>query len=106
MKPKETDGQAKVIKFDPNRMPVKVKRAKFCIHGFVWVDEEIRALRCRKCETVIDPYDFMYQWACKDRALEWSRETLEKEIERLRKITKELKREETNTKARLRRLNK
>lgn len=106
MKPKPQDEQAKVIKFDPDRMPVKVRRAKFCQHPYIWVEEESRMLRCRKCDAVIDPFDFMFQWACKDRALELSRAAFEREIERLRKITKELRREEINTRARLRRLNK
>ena len=96
--------QPKIIKFDKERLPLKIKRTKFCNHPYVWVDEEIRMLKCRKCETVIDPYDYLYQWACRDRALERSRAAFEREVERLRKITTELKRKEINTRARLRRL--
>ncbi|MCY1824935.1 hypothetical protein OW744_06670 [Klebsiella pneumoniae] len=30
-----------------------------CLHSTVWVNEKDRTLRCRKCETLIEPFDFL-----------------------------------------------
>lgn len=30
-----------------------------CLHSNVWVNEKDRTLRCRKCETLIEPFDFL-----------------------------------------------
>jgi len=65
------------------------------------IREDIRMLQCRKCESIIEPFDFLWQWACKDRNLEYTRQQLKKEIEKLGANLKELKRQEHNIKARI-----
>lgn len=94
-----------IIQLDLSRLPaVPKKREGFCQHTHVLVDEKTRMLECDACGQVIDPYDFMWEWATRDRNLQWTRDALKKDIAILRAEMEELKREERNIKSRLRRI--
>ena len=74
-----------------------------CNHSRVRVCQKTRMLKCQQCNAVIDPFDFMWEWANRDRRLEMDIKFLMKSIEKLRVELKELKRQERNIKARIRR---
>lgn len=96
-----------LIQFDPDKIPAKPKRNEdFCRHTYVVVCEKTRMLECDKCEQVIDPFDYMWEWANRDRNLAWQRDIMQKDIKRLNAEIITLKTDERNTKARLRRLNR
>ena len=89
----------------PTKLPLEPKRREgFCQHPHVFVCEQSRQLECSICEQIIDPFDYLYEWACKDRNLMSTRDALRKEIEKLKAELEALKRDERNTKQRLKRL--
>lgn len=93
------------LEFDPDKIPATPRHRKgYCCHSHVTVCEKTRMLECQNCGAIIDPFDFMWEWACKDRNLQYVRKELKKDIERLSTQLKELKRQERNTKARIRRV--
>jgi len=94
----------KVIRFDPDRAPIRIREAKWCKHPRIIVCEKSRSLECDACGAAIDPFDFMLRWAKGDRCLEARKRQLEDEVKRISGSLEELKREEKNLKARLRRL--
>lgn len=99
--------EKKVIQLDLTRIPARpVRNEGFCRHKYVLVDEKTRTLECDACGQVIDPYDFMWEWAIGDRKLEITKQALKDEVTRLRQEVENLKREEQNARTRLRRLNK
>ena len=94
---------SKIIKFDPSRLPLRtVKNNKFCNHHYVYILERERMLKCRDCGSIINPFDFVWEWAISGEIIKNNRKWLLKEVKRLREKVDELKREERNTKARLR----
>ena len=99
--------ESKVIQFDKKRLPINIRKdTSFCRHMHVVVCEKTRMLECEKCQTMLDPFDYLWQWANKDRNLSWTRDALEKDIESLSTELKEMKRDERNTRSRLKRLDK
>ena len=92
----------KIIDFNPSRLPLKPKKNKFCQHRYVWVVEKTRMLTCRDCEADIEPFDFVLEWANSGAILNNNRKWLLNEKKRLQARVVELKREERNTKARIR----
>jgi len=97
--------ESKVIPFDPARIPAEPRRNNTpCRHTHVLVDEKTRMLECDACKQVIDPFDYMWEWANRDRNLAWTREALKRHIERLSQEVAALKKDERNTRARLKRL--
>lgn len=94
---------SKIIKFDPSKIPLTPKHGGYCRHYQLYVVEKYRHLECRKCGAIIDPFDFLFSWACEDYHLDANRKHLKKECRRLSDGLKELKRQERNIKARIKR---
>jgi len=98
------DDDSKIIKFDPDQAPLRIRSTKFCRHKHIIVCEKSRTLECDACGATIDPFDFMLRWAREDRFLEFRMKQLKEELKRLGEKLKKLKRMEKNAKARLRRV--
>ncbi|HDY7235594.1 Uncharacterised protein [Klebsiella pneumoniae] len=74
-----------------------------CLHSTVWVNEKDRTLRCRKCETLIEPFDFLMTLCDqKSRYLE-SVKYLRREEKQRRQNIEKLIQIEKNAKSRIRR---
>ena len=98
--------ETNLIQFELSKIPARPSRTKdFCRHLYVVVCEKTRMLECDKCGQVIDPFDYMWEWANCDRNLAGQRDIMKKEIKRLNADLAELKKDERNTKARLKRMN-
>lgn len=97
------DDEPKIVRFDPDRIPLRIRPAKPCRHKHIIVCEKSRTLECDTCRAAIDPFDFMLRWAKEDRSLEYRMKQLKEELKRLGEKLGELKRMEKNVKARLRR---
>jgi transcription initiation factor TFIIIB Brf1 subunit/transcription initiation factor TFIIB len=97
--------EQKVIRLDRTRIPAEPRRNDhICRHRLVLVCEKTRMLECKACGQVIEPFDFMWQWANRDRNLEHTREAMKRDVERLTRELEDLKTDEKNTRARLKRL--
>jgi hypothetical protein len=51
----------------------KEKEKKYCLshHKNIWVDEHLRQIECRECGQIIDPFDYIQDWAIKgDRRMQ------------------------------------
>ena len=69
---------------DLELMAVKNKKSLACMgrHKSVWVDQSERTVTCRECGWVIDPFDYIWDWASRgDQRMQGL-----KEIEVKRKI--------------------
>ena len=96
-----------IIQLNINKIPITLKHKKgYCRHPHVLACEKTRMLVCEKCGAIIDPFDFMWEWGCGDRNLEHIRKRLMEEVIQLDAELKELKRQERNVKARIKRMNK
>ena len=95
------DDDSKIIKFDPNRAPLRIRSMKYCPHKHIIVCEKSRTLECEVCGAIIDPFDFMLKWAMEDRSLEYRVKHLKNELKRLGEKLRKLKTMEKNAKARL-----
>lgn len=80
------------------------KNENYCSHSAtVLVDEQNRTLECEQCGQILDPFSYMMGIARgNDHAFD-RRSKLQKGIRELSEKVEELKRQERNTKARLRR---
>lgn len=97
--------EQKIIQFDPSVLQAKTKpNEHYCRHANVFVVEKTRMLECQQCGQIIDPFDFMWQWANRDRNLQWTRDKLKKDIDELGERLSDMKKEEKNARARLKRL--
>jgi hypothetical protein len=55
-----------VIKLDPEKQAefgLQRVNVVHCYHKFIEVDVQERLVRCQKCNTVVDPFDFIYRLA-------------------------------------------
>lgn len=96
---------SEIIKFEPKKLTLVPKRSKVCFHPRLVVVESKRLLKCKSCGAFIDPFDFVFRWACRDYALEMDRKRLQDDCRRLSEELKDLKRQEKNIKARIKRAN-
>jgi hypothetical protein len=74
-----------------------------CQHGHISVDEDLRIATCSDCGERLDPVWVLLQWARHWSRLADSCRYLGDEIERRTKVLEDLKREERNCRARIRR---
>ena len=70
----------------------------------VTVDEQTRMLECDKCHRVIDPFDFLFEWAKREQSNVFNINQRRREIKRLGEEIAELKRQRRNLKAQVARL--
>lgn len=75
--------------------------AKYCHHDNILVSEYERSIKCRKCGAALDTFDYILSIARKETRLDWELRSLRTEITDHRKGLENLKREETNCRARI-----
>lgn len=75
---------------------------RFCPHDIVWVNEQDRQVRCRRCEFVLDPFDYMLSVAKKETQLADTVKYLRQEEKLRRQNIEKLIQIERNAKARIR----
>jgi hypothetical protein len=90
-----------VIEFKVGARITPKRQDRFCRHQHVLVVQATRKLECEHCGAVVEPFDFMWEWANRRLNLEYSRNRLKEQIKRLEKRLEALKREERNVKARI-----
>lgn len=74
-----------------------------CLHSAVWVNEKDRTLRCRKCETLIEPFDFLMTLCDQESRYMESVKYLRREEKQRRQNIEKLIQIEKNAKSRIRR---
>lgn len=101
----DDDKPDNVIPLHPERPPLDVQRAKpmGCYHRQVVVYEENREVRCQSCNALLDPFDVIMEYAERERRFHFASEYRKKKQRQLEERIESLKREERNTKARLKR---
>lgn len=78
-------------------------RKTLCMHATVWVNEKDRTLRCRKCETLIEPFDFLMTLCDQESRYMESVKYLRREEKQRRQNIEKLIQIEKNAKSRIRR---
>ena len=63
----ENDGVIKLKPISDLEFSLKIKKEKHCNHSHIEVDEDEREIRCQKCNSVIDPFDFLLTSAYEER---------------------------------------
>ncbi|EMG9923897.1 TPA: hypothetical protein ACPFO5_001600 [Citrobacter freundii] len=74
-----------------------------CLHSTVWVNEKDRTLRCRKCETLIEPFDFLMTLCDQESRYMENVKYLRREEKQRRQNIEKLIQIEKNAKSRIRR---
>mgnify|MGYP006899085829 CR=1 FL=1 len=74
-----------------------------CLHSSVWVNEKDRTLRCRKCETLIEPFDFLMTLGDQESRYMENVKYLRREEKQRRQNIEKLIQIEKNAKSRIRR---
>lgn len=74
-----------------------------CMHATVWVNEKDRTLRCRKCESLIEPFDFLMTLCDQESRYMESVKYLRREEKQRRQNIEKLIQIEKNAKSRIRR---
>ncbi|HBR9597578.1 TPA: hypothetical protein MEZ84_005473 [Klebsiella pneumoniae] len=75
-----------------------------CLHSTVLVNEKDRTLRCRKCETLIEPFDFLMTLCDQESRYMESVKYLRREEKQRRQNIEKLIQIEKNAKSRIRRV--
>ncbi len=78
-------------------------RKVHCFHDKVWINEKDRTLRCRRCETLIDPFDFLMKLCDQESGYMQSVKSLRREEKQRRQNIEKLIQIEKNAKSRIRR---
>ncbi|AHG22177.1 hypothetical protein Z042_23105 [Chania multitudinisentens RB-25] len=79
----------------------KPKDGRRCRHDKVLVSEHERKVTCRVCGAVLEAFDHLLALAKGETKIEWELKTLRMEITAHREGLEKLKREEVNTRARI-----
>ena len=74
-----------------------------CLHSNVWVNEKDRTLRCRKCETLIEPFDILMTLCDQESRYMENVKYLRREEKQRRQNIEKLIQIEKNAKSRIRR---
>lgn len=75
---------------------------RFCHHDIAWVNEKERQIRCRRCEAILDPFDYMLSIANQDAQLADTVKYLRREEKQRRQNIEKLIQIERNAKSRIR----
>lgn len=73
-----------------------------CTHMQLLVDDHHRMLTCRRCGAVVDAFDWINAVTKGETKLDWELRVLRGEIKQHREGLEKLKKEEVNTRARIR----
>ncbi|OCA55157.1 hypothetical protein [Photorhabdus namnaonensis] len=79
------------------------ERATFCFHSGIYVNEAERQIRCKKCNQVLDPFDYLLSIAKKETKLISDIKWLREEEKQRRQNIEKLIQIERNIKARIKR---
>jgi len=93
----------KIINFNPDSKPTMRLRPpkRPCYHNkHIIVSEHARTVECEECEAVIDPFEFLMDWAKGNSRWEHDLKRLKDECKRIGKRIATLKRLERNAKNR------
>lgn len=74
-----------------------------CFHPGVWVNEAERQIRCRRCDSVLDPFDYLLAMARREVQLADTVTYLRQEERQRRQNIEKLIQIERNAKSRIRR---
>jgi hypothetical protein len=94
-----------VIKLDPEKQKeYSIKRINnhICNHKFIEVDVELRVIRCQKCNTVVDPFDFILNMAMSVESHVSYQKRLEYEVGELQERKIRLEKDLVNLRAKIR----
>ena len=69
--------------------------------ALVWVNEHTRTLRCRHCDAVLDPFDWIMARAKDEQKIDWRLTELRREVKERRESLEALKKAEHNAKLRI-----
>ena len=97
-----------VIKLDPkNQDEFSIKKIKkhSCSHKYIEVDVEEREVRCQNCNTVIDPFEFIFGLATETENHISHKHFIENEVRELQDKKIKLEKEVANLKAKIRKEN-
>ncbi|WP_205298837.1 MULTISPECIES: hypothetical protein [Pantoea] len=75
--------------------------ARYCPHTNILVSEYERSISCRLCGAALDTFDYVLSIAKRETRLDWDLRHLRSEIKRRTESLENLKREEVNTRARI-----
>ncbi len=96
-----------VIPFQQPTITLSIKATSqkpLCRHNKVELDSDFRMIRCKQCGGQIEPFDWIKQYANRERNLKWEFENLQEKQKRLTASIKELNAEEKRLRARVSRL--
>lgn len=74
-----------------------------CLHDKVWINEKDRTLRCKRCESLIEPFDFLMTLCDQESRYMESVKYLRREEKQRRQNIEKLIQIEKNAKSRIRR---
>lgn len=80
----------------------KPAESRYCPHTNILVSEFDRAISCRLCRAKLDPFDYLLSLAKKETRLDWELRGLRAQIQTHRENLERLKKEEVNTRGRIR----
>jgi hypothetical protein len=102
--PHPTAGRAVDYEAELDELPVRLAPDPTpCRHERTWLDEPGRRIRCRECDTDLDPIAVLARIAKSRERLVSHAARLRRTVEYLERRVEELTREERNAKARARR---
>lgn len=101
--PETLDEIARAAELDDD-LPLRKQHGKPCAHRLAWLNHEQRELRCRNCDALLDPFDFLVKLA--NDADHWvkTRKKAERQAHEAKARLEDLLRQEKNARARIRRL--
>lgn len=89
------------IRAQLNVIKTKPPETVHCMHKGLYVNEHERIVKCQRCGKVIDPFDWLLGQARKEFNIDFELRGLRQEIKDHREGLEKLKREEVNTRARI-----
>lgn len=104
MKFDKDDNIVKLIHSDSSISLTPKKLVSFCNHTKAIVDESNRKIFCANCNSVLDPFDFLWMWATKEDRIKSRYHFYKEKLENTRDRLDELLRIEKNARSRLKRL--
>lgn len=78
-------------------------KPRFCLHDAVWVNQKDRTVRCRRCETLLDPFNYILTLCDRESKYVESVKYLRQEEKQRRQNIERLIQIERNVKSRIRR---
>lgn len=78
-------------------------RKVMCLHDAVWVNQKDRTIRCRRCDCLVEPFDFIMTLSERETRYAESVKFLRREEKQRRQNIEKLIQIEKNAKSRIRR---